>query len=361
MTVGGGVKEGLKKGLPPVIILQMLPYFLPEMLRYIVPGCLLFAVCTVFGRMAASNEIVALKSAGISPIELIWPVLVMAYFLSFCTYLMYDVCAGWSRPNMHQIVIQSIDDTAYSMLRTHKSFSMKGFSVTVRSVEGRTLLGPIIHVEAKGDKPDVMLTAEEAELRTNQQTGVLEIICRNGRLDLGKEGSFVFAEDEFIQHIGNLGNIKNDDNTSAPAAITLSGIPKQITREIGFISQLDEELQIALNHGQQDAIAYLEKERDRHQKRLWRLQTENQRRLSNGFGCFCFACIGIPVAIWLKSSDNLKTFAFCFLPILVIYYPLIVVGENQARSGFMVPYPVWLADGVLLLIGIFILFRIKKN
>ena len=68
MTVGGGVNEGLKRGLPPVIILQMLPYFLPEMLRYIVPGCLLFAVCTVFGRMSSSNEIVALKSAGISPV-----------------------------------------------------------------------------------------------------------------------------------------------------------------------------------------------------------------------------------------------------------------------------------------------------
>ena len=361
MTVGGGVNEGLKRGLPPVIILQMLPYFLPEMLRYIVPGCLLFAVCTVFGRMSSSNEIVALKSAGISPVELVWPVLVMAYFLSFCTFWMYDVCAGWSRPNMHQIVVQSIDDTAYSMLRTQKSFSMKGFSVTVRGTQGRTLLGPIIHVQAKGDKPDINLTAEEAELRTDKLTGVLEVICRNGRLDLGNEGSFVFAEDEFVQRIGDLGNLRNDDNIAAPAAITLAGIPNQITRETQFISTVNNKLQIATDKGDQKSIERLIRERDKHQKRKWRLETEKQRRLSNGVGCFCFACIGIPVAIWLKSADNLTTFFLCFLPILVIYYPLVATGEVLARDGVWVPYPVWIADGVLLLFGVFLLSRIKKN
>ena len=77
MTLGGGAKEGLRRGLPPGVVVQTMPYILPEMLRFVIPGCLLFAVCSVFGRMAAANELVALKSLGINPLRVVWPVLVV--------------------------------------------------------------------------------------------------------------------------------------------------------------------------------------------------------------------------------------------------------------------------------------------
>lgn len=68
LTLGGGAKEGIRRGLPPHLVVQTVPYIVPEMLRFIIPGCLLFAVCSVFGRMTASNEIVAMKSLGINPV-----------------------------------------------------------------------------------------------------------------------------------------------------------------------------------------------------------------------------------------------------------------------------------------------------
>ena len=34
--------------------------------------------------IAASNEIVAVKSSGISPMVLLWPVFIVSIFLSFC-------------------------------------------------------------------------------------------------------------------------------------------------------------------------------------------------------------------------------------------------------------------------------------
>ncbi|UUO06203.1 LptF/LptG family permease [Blastopirellula sp. J2-11] len=354
MVVGGGVNEGLKKGLPPSIILGMMPYFVPEMLRFTIPGCLLFSICTVFGRMSASNEIVALKSAGINPIEIIWPVLVATYILSFVTFGLYDVCAGWSRPNMHRIIIQSLDDTAYSMLRTQKSFSMQGFSVRVKGVDGRRLIEPFITVQTPNDGPEVTLTAEEAELESNPETGALQVVCRNSFIESGDGTSFSQVE-PFVQQITQLGTLDQDLNSASPAALTLRHIPAQIAREAKLLEDTINALHMG---GDPEAIAYAA---EGHQKRLWRLQAERQRRLSNGLGCFCFACVGIPVAMWRRTSDNVTTFFLCFLPILGVYYPLLVTGETMARDGVLAPYSVWLADVVLLGIGGLLLWKLNRN
>lgn len=360
MTVGGGVMEGMKRGLPPQVIASMLPYFVPEMLRYTLPGCILFAVCTVFGRMAATNEVVALKSAGISPMEVVWPVLIMTYFLSFFTFWVYDACAAWSRPNMHRIVAQSLDDTAYSLLRTQKSFSMGGFSVNVKAVEGRTLVQPYIHVQASDSEPEITLTAQQARLHTDPETGILQIICRDGRVEMAGEGSFDFP-DEFVHNIDQLGSVDVDEDRATPAMLPLSIIPRQIRRERELLESALQHRDDIQNYDASEMHAHVERNIQRHEARVLRLQAERQRRLSNGFGCFCFAMVGIPVAMWWRSSDNLSTFFICFLPILAVYYPLLMAGENMARAGGYGPFPVWIADGVMLLFGIILFKRLNQH
>jgi len=360
MTVAGGVAEGVKKGLPAPIIVNMLPYFIPEMLRYTVPGCMLFAVCTAFGRLAASNEITAIKSAGINPLELIWPVLILAYFLSFFTFWDYDVCASWSRPNVHRVIVQSLDDTAYGMLRTQHSFSMNGLSVTVKDVQGKTLLNPTIHVQATENDPEIFLTAEEAMLETDPDSGILQVICRDGRVEFGGQGSFDFP-DKFVHNVDHLKSINIDPNHASPAMLTLKQMPHQIQREKDNINQANTELAVAEENNDEESIERILHHRRDRSYRLYRLQAERQRRLANGFGCFCFAIVGIPVSIWWRSKDNISTFFLCFLPILLFYYPLLVTGEKMAREGHLGPWPVWIANTFLLAIGIVLTMVVNRK
>jgi len=360
MTVGGGVNEGLKKGLPPGVILNMLPYFIPEMLRYTIPGCMLFAVCTAFGRMAASNEITAIKSAGINPMELMWPVLTLAYFLSFFTFWMYDACAAWSRPNLHRVVAESLDDTVYGVLRTQRNFKMSGFSVTVKSVQDRKLISPTFQVAATDSQPSIYLEVEEAELKTDPETGILQLICRDGTVEFGDEGSFEFP-DERVIYLDHLNSIELNEDTSSPANLTLKAIPTQIDREERIVQEAKAKLAEQRESDEGVLLDDSEQYLNHHQKRLFRLQAERQRRLANGFGVFCFVCMGIPVAIWRKSSDNVSTFFTCFLPILLLYYPLLVIGEQTAREGTFGAAPVWIADAVLIMIGAALIWRVNRN
>ena len=68
MLTVGLAQEAIRQGLGPIPILRLIPYAIPNALRFAVPGTILFATCSVFGRMAAANEITTLKSLGISPL-----------------------------------------------------------------------------------------------------------------------------------------------------------------------------------------------------------------------------------------------------------------------------------------------------
>jgi lipopolysaccharide export system permease protein len=117
MILVGVVKEARDQGLEPRQVLQIIPYILPDALRYTLPGTILFAVCSVFGRMSGSNEVVALKSLGISPTTILWPVFGLAVLLSLLAVYLNDVAVSWGRRNVRRIVVESVEEIAYSMLR----------------------------------------------------------------------------------------------------------------------------------------------------------------------------------------------------------------------------------------------------
>ena len=87
------------------------------------------------------------------------------------------------------------------------------------------------------------------------------------------------------------------------------------------------------------------------EERLHRLKTERYRRWASGFSCLCFATIGAPLAIRLRTADHFTTFGICFLPILLVYYPFFAYGLEKAKTGALPPYCVWLANAVTLCVG----------
>ena len=58
--------EAAKMGLTPREILHFVPYVIPGSLPYTIPVSLLFSVTVVYGRLASDNEVIAVKTAGLS-------------------------------------------------------------------------------------------------------------------------------------------------------------------------------------------------------------------------------------------------------------------------------------------------------
>src|SRR6185437_1112541 len=56
------------------------------------------------------------------------------------------------------------------------------------------------------------------------------------------------------------------------------------------------------------------------------LNVELQMRPALSLGCLFFILVGCPVGIWFSRSDYLSAFITCFLPIVFVYYPLMLCG-----------------------------------
>ena len=68
----------VNRNAPLDLILSFVAYILPFSLTFTIPWGFLTAVLLVFGKMSAENELIALKSCGVSIPRLCVPVLVLA-------------------------------------------------------------------------------------------------------------------------------------------------------------------------------------------------------------------------------------------------------------------------------------------
>jgi lipopolysaccharide export system permease protein len=310
--------------------------------------------------MTASNEIVAVKSLGINPLSIVWPVLIVAYLLSIATFGIYDICAMWARPNLRRLVEGSADQIAVGYLKANGAFTTHGMSIVVKGVDGDRLLQPVININERGNTPSITLTAREARLRTDEDSGTLRFECRDGQVEASGKACLRFPG-RFVHDVVLHEPDAHPEDHLSPAALGSRIIPALIAREKARIAKLQQQLSPQNDSKKRTEAAGLQSALDQRRSRLFRLQAEIPRRFSNGFGCLCFALVGVPVAMRGRSSDTMSVFFLCFLPILLVYYPLLVTGENIARAGFYPGLSVWLADVVLLVIGAVLLVRIMRR
>lgn len=362
------LREASAQGLGPAQVARLLPYMLPDALRFTLPGTVLFSASLVFGRMASSNELVAVKSLGISPMVFLWPVYVLACGLSLGAVWINDLAVSWGQSGVQRVVLESVEEIAYSMLRSQRSFTSKQFSIIVKGVEGRKLIQPVFTFEARGDNPAVTLQVEEAELRADAKAGTLTIYCRNGTLDVQGQGSVTFA-DTYERTISLEDASKGNVRSAIPAMMPLSKIHLTLASEVDEVAETKYELALtaacqtatgeflAMAGGNWPAQLKILQDRYNH---LCRLRTEPYRRWANGFSCLCFALVGAPVAVRMRNADFLSSFFIVFLPILIVYYPLMALGVDGAKQGVLPPYAVWMGNLILTAIGFWQVRRVLR-
>jgi lipopolysaccharide export system permease protein len=104
-------------------------------------------------------------------------------------------------------------------------------------------------------------------------------------------------------------------------------------------------------------------EKRRHLRHLIRLvDVEKLMRPALSLGCLCFILVGAPVGIWFSRGDYLSAFITCFLPIVLVYYPLMLCGTNLAKEGrFNLAILVFGADVIVGLCGVVLFRRLLRN
>ena len=85
------VQKILLKNISVPVMVEMVLLYMPQFLVYTFPFATLTASSMVLGDMASSNELLAVRSLGISSSRVYVPLIAASIFLSICTFLTSDV------------------------------------------------------------------------------------------------------------------------------------------------------------------------------------------------------------------------------------------------------------------------------
>jgi lipopolysaccharide export system permease protein len=370
LLMAGIIAEASQQGLGPAQILAAIPLLIPSTLPYTIPATTLFATCVVYGRLAADNEILAIKSSGINVLKVAKPGIILGLAMSATTMGLYYRIIPYTHLLLRTMVFNDAEEFLYTLLKKHGmiTHSQLSYTMFVKGVQGRKLLDPVFKKKTPQGKIDLVVSAKEAELRVDMTKRVLHVRMKQA-ITWSPDGSRAYLEDEKLYEV-ELPDDFGKAGQRRPRDMTWQEI---LENRI----QLQDEIQkvrhdIARNTANQifqDVPADLPKHIQNLNERLYAIQqqvlaldVELQMRPALCVGCLCFILVGCPVGIWFSRSDYLSSFITCFLPIVFIYYPLLLCGTGMAKDGRWHLAPlVWGADMLIGLIGLMLFWRLLKN
>jgi lipopolysaccharide export system permease protein len=280
-----------------------------------------------------------------------------------------DIAFSWGYQGLHRVVLQSVEEIAYGVLRTQRTYSTDRFAISVKAVEGKRLIRPTITFAGSGDTPTVTITAEEARLQSNLRDNTLSIFLTNSVVEAGDQFLGVFPETH--ERIIPLSEASKKGAGGNPSNLSmLGGIGDARREQKQHIHRLEESLAaeagFALVTGdfaglREEAWQHRRNELDDARNHLNRLNTEPWRRFAAGFSCLCFCCVGVPLAVWRKSADYMTNFAVCFLPILGFYFPIFYTTLQRSKAGAFPPMTLWVGNLVCMGVGYWLLRRVLRH
>jgi lipopolysaccharide export system permease protein len=358
-------------GLGPMEILKLIPYMIPASLPYTVPVSLLFAATVVYGRLAGDNEVIAVKTAGLSAMVLIWPSLLLALGLSLLLNSLSATFIPEANTAGKKVIFKNLEDFFYKKLKMERYAEFPQWVIKVKDVQGRDLIGPTFKQRAEKREPSPFFPKP---LDADDQGAYSMIIqSKKARIDFdySKDSAHVYFDDAIVTKVGvdrSEGNLK-DQGIDIP-------IPGKGTFGQG---KMVEEMTVAEMHATQAAylqnIALSRKEQsilaamfigsglldrvdwaqvnasfakyDYWQAECKKFETEIQMRQAMAWGSLFFVILGAPVGILFARRDFLSAFISCFMPIILVYYPLMLFGVNLGKEGILWPELVWTGNVVL--------------
>lgn len=369
LLVAGIVAEATQQGLGPRQILAAIPLLIPSTLPYTIPATTLLAVCVVYGRLAADNEILAIRSAGVNLYKVVLPALCLGVAMTVLTLVLYFRIIPQTHHMLRSLVFRDAEELIYTILRRQgvlQHHSMP-YAMYVKSVQGRKLINPIFkHLNEQG-RVDLVSYAKEADLRVDLARRLIYLHMRWGEAssDTGDTAYF----EERVWEVP-LGDGFGKPGVKRQREMTWEELHEFKAESEKTLEQLEKDIETTQRDMQSpDAHPTLEAHLQNLQNTHARVRQEKITveievimRLSLSLGCLCFILIGCPVGIWFSRSDFLSSFITCFLPVVIVYYPVLLCGTGLAKEGRFDPWLLVFSSNIIVgSLGILLTWRLTRS
>ncbi len=400
------------KGLPILVIAELVVYNLAYMLVLAVPMAVLISNVMVFGRITETGAYAVMKSAGISFVRVAWPTLLLGLVLTggmmYFNHIIlpeanfrarnlwqdirkkkpaFDLQAGafYQGLNRYSILVQRVDgesDTMHDITIYDYTASNRSQSV-IKASRGR--------VVSQEFQPYVDLFLEDGEVHTvsdvvgggSERYEHLAFGRYRFRLDLS---DFVFERSDPTQGFRSDRTMRTDEMTRLLDSLAASTRNNQIrlTEPERLLATGDTAateppknslIRLAADEPSEGAVTpeshfdvvdeALRTARSRRatiddasrtigweQQKANRYRVEIHKKYSIAVACFIFALVGAPIGVGLRRGGLGLTGAAA-TAIFLFYWVTLVQGEKFSDRGYIEPWVgMWGANLVILIIGL---------
>ncbi|MFO7667204.1 MAG: LPS export ABC transporter permease LptF [Desulfobacterales bacterium] len=323
--------------LPKVILL--LVYFIPYFLVFVVPMSVMMAVILTFLRLSSDNEIIALKTGGVSIYGLLPPVLIFCLIGYIITFFLAAYGMPWGRTSIKRLTV----DVATSNLEL--GLKERVFNDSFKDV--------MLYVNEINSKKGELIDVFVEDKRTENITST--IVAPKGVL-ISEKDKLVFRLRMFDGRINQV-SIKNksvnsisfetyDINLDLKSALT---DPKRKWEQ-------KDEKEMTLS----ELRYYLINARDKNSK-YYDALIELHKKFSIPFACFVLGILALSLGTQLKSSRRSYGLVVA-LAFFLIYYLLLSIGYVFGNTAYYPPFiGMWVPNIVIGIVGFYLLVRTAKD
>jgi lipopolysaccharide export system permease protein len=315
------------------VILRMILYQTPYFLIFVIPLSIMITVLLTFLRLSSENEILAIKSGGVSLYALLTPVFAFCLIGVILTIFMTLYGQSWGRSALRELTYEVVSESIDIGLK-ERTFndSFSGVTIYVNQIDlkNKQLVDVFIEDNRQPDKVNTVI-APVGKIFNDPQNGVAHLKLFNGSIlqtNLQKKAAHSIQFDTY--------DISLETKRSSGKKEKKPKRPKEMT--IGELSR------------------YV---RDSHtkDKRYFNALLELHRRFSIPFGCFALGLLAVPLGVQAKSAK--RSFGLVLgLVFFLLYYLLMSLGKVYGETGAYPPLiGMWLPNIIIGGVGVYFLIR----
>lgn len=318
-------------------VLTLIFFTIPSFLVFIIPMSVMLAILLTFLRLSSDNEIVALKSCGMSIYGLLPPVLLFALLGFFLTIFMTLYGSPRSKASLEAMSLKLAATNADIGLK-ERTFNdtFKGVMLYVNKIDPKNRKLIDVFIEDKR-KPDMVVTivAPKGRLIGEPEKFIYHLLLSNGTIHQTNPKERSANSIQFNTYMMNL-DFKQQAANAAQ---------RKKDRDEMTVAELRQYIQKSK-----------QKDEDYHKAKI-----TLHRRFSIPFACLTLGLLAFPLGLQSKSTRRSFGLILCLF-FFFLYYVLLTAGYSFGKSGVYPPeIGMWMPNIVMAAIGLFFLFQTGKE
>jgi len=322
----------LNKGAGLFNTVKLFLYVLPSLFMFTVPMAILSATVLLFSRMNEDNEITAIRTAGISTVGNMKPVLIVGFLISFIMIYFNSTITPVSNYKFKTLYYRILYKNPVMQFSEKNFVQVQNYDVYIRKITDDNILKGVLIYKWEEGLPTIT-TAETAEMAIAEGRGIL-FRLNNGKIfqeNYKKPGDFIissFSNNEMI--------------------LQLNESTEFLNRNEGGVRQLPSKVLLKKMKSLPDNI-----------KNIY--LTEYHLRFALGLAGFLFIFVAGPVSMIAKKRAKSYGIAV-MLGMIFIYYILLAAGITAGERNFLNPLvAVWIPNFTVGIAGIILIYRMAKK